>query len=85
MTNRRNFIGLTAGGLAGAALLERADAASPGYEFTPVVPSLPIEGSAKRFAVHRIYCMGINYKTHAQESSFRAPGPARHSPTNPPA
>jgi fumarylpyruvate hydrolase len=33
----------------------------------PAQPSLPIEGSAQRFPVHRIYCIGRNYGKHVQE------------------
>ena len=33
----------------------------------PAVPSLPVAGSAARFPVHRIYCIGRNYAEHAQE------------------
>jgi fumarylpyruvate hydrolase len=31
------------------------------------IPSLPIAGSADRFAVRRIYCVGRNYAEHARE------------------
>ena len=37
---------------------------------TPPVPSVPVHGSAQRFAVHRIYCVGRNYKDHAKEMGF---------------
>jgi fumarylpyruvate hydrolase len=33
----------------------------------PAVPSLPVRGSAKRFPIHRIYCVGRNYAAHAIE------------------
>ena len=33
----------------------------------PAQPSLPIEGSAARFPVHRIYCIGRNYGKHVKE------------------
>jgi fumarylpyruvate hydrolase len=33
----------------------------------PPVSSLAIEGSAARFPVHRIYCVGRNYAEHARE------------------
>ncbi len=33
----------------------------------PAQPSLPIEGSAQRFPVHRIYCIGRNYGKHVKE------------------
>ena len=41
---------------------------APHYVFTPPeVPSLPVRGSAKRFPIHRIYCVGRNYAAHAIE------------------
>lgn len=33
----------------------------------PAPPALPIEGSAERFPVHRIYCIGRNYGKHVRE------------------
>jgi fumarylpyruvate hydrolase len=33
----------------------------------PKVPSLPVVGDARRFAVNRIYCVGRNYADHARE------------------
>ena len=33
----------------------------------PVVPSLPVVGDTRRFAVNRIYCVGRNYADHARE------------------
>ena len=33
----------------------------------PAVVSVPVVGSASRFAVHRIYCVGRNYEDHAKE------------------
>jgi fumarylpyruvate hydrolase len=33
----------------------------------PVTPSVAITGSAQRFPVHRIYCVGRNYLEHAKE------------------
>lgn len=33
----------------------------------PAQPSLPIEGSAQRFPVRRVYCIGRNYAAHAIE------------------
>lgn len=33
----------------------------------PIVPSLPVVGDARRFAVNRIYCVGRNYADHARE------------------
>jgi fumarylpyruvate hydrolase len=32
--------------------------------------SVPVHGSAQRFAVHRIYCVGRNYEDHAKEMGF---------------
>lgn len=41
------------------------------YVFTPPpVVSIPVVGSAARFAVHRIYCVGRNYEEHAKEMGF---------------
>ena len=41
------------------------------YTFTPsAVPSVPVVGSAQRFPVHRIYCVGRNYEEHAKEMGF---------------
>jgi len=38
------------------------------YAITPpAVPSLPIQGSALRFPVRRIFCIGRNYAEHAKE------------------
>jgi fumarylpyruvate hydrolase len=38
------------------------------YPFpAPPVPSVAIQGSAQRFPVHRIYCVGRNYVEHAKE------------------
>lgn len=31
------------------------------------VPSLPVAGTADRFPIHRIYCVGRNYAEHARE------------------
>ncbi|MBN8726665.1 MAG: fumarylacetoacetate hydrolase family protein [Xanthomonadales bacterium] len=39
----------------------------------PPVPSLPIAGSATRFPLHRIYCIGRNYAEHAREMGAEAP------------
>ncbi|AOW13078.1 5-carboxymethyl-2-hydroxymuconate isomerase [Hydrogenophaga crassostreae] len=32
--------------------------------------SVPVEGRAERFPVHRIYCVGRNYEEHAKEMGF---------------
>jgi fumarylpyruvate hydrolase len=38
------------------------------YVIEPVaMPSLPVAGDARRFAVNRIYCVGRNYADHARE------------------
>src|SRR5262245_58780148 len=38
------------------------------YVFPPPdVPAVPVQGSAARFPVHRIYCVGQNYAEHARE------------------
>lgn len=33
----------------------------------PAVPSIAVEGQDGRFPVHRIYCVGRNYRAHARE------------------
>ena len=33
----------------------------------PAIVSLPVEGAAERFPVHRVYCIGRNYAEHAIE------------------
>lgn len=41
------------------------------YTFAPpAVVSVPVVGSAERFPVHRIYCVGRNYEEHAKEMGF---------------
>jgi len=43
----------------------------PTYAFAPpAVVSVPVLGSAVRFPVHRIYCVGRNYEEHAKEMGF---------------
>jgi fumarylpyruvate hydrolase len=38
------------------------------FAFAPATPvSLPIAGSAQRFPVHRVYCVGRNYAEHVKE------------------
>ena len=39
------------------------------FEPSPVV-SVPVVGTADRFPVHRIYCVGRNYEEHAKEMGF---------------
>jgi fumarylpyruvate hydrolase len=41
------------------------------------IPSLAITGSAQRFPVRRIYCVGLNYADHAREMGN---DPQRHPP-----
>ncbi len=42
--------------------------AAPDYVIDPLpVHSLPVAGSAARFPVRRVYCVGRNYAAHAQE------------------
>ncbi|MBS3647887.1 fumarylacetoacetate hydrolase family protein [Pseudaminobacter sp. 19-2017] len=41
---------------------------SPDYVFPPApVPVLPVKGTDRFFAVHRVYCVGRNYAAHAVE------------------
>ncbi len=51
--------------------IEAAKAAGcdePDYVFAPPPrPSLSVRGSAKRYPIHRIYCVGRNYAAHAIE------------------
>ena len=37
------------------------------YVLNPVIASVPVQGSADLFPVHRIYCVGRNYVEHAIE------------------
>jgi fumarylpyruvate hydrolase len=36
----------------------------------PPTVSVPVQGRAERFPVHRIYCVGRNYEEHAKEMGF---------------
>lgn len=47
------------------------------YCFAPRIPSLAIEGTAERFPVRRIYCVGRNYADHAREMGH---DPVREAP-----
>jgi fumarylpyruvate hydrolase len=38
-----------------------------GFPFRVPAPHLAIDGSAERFPVHRVYCVGRNYAEHARE------------------
>src|SRR3954454_25227342 len=41
------------------------------YVFEPApAASVPVQGRAERFPVHRIYCVGRNYVEHAREMGF---------------
>ncbi len=41
------------------------------YVFPPApTVSVPVQGRAERFPVHRIYCVGRNYEEHAKEMGF---------------
>lgn len=41
------------------------------FVFNPApVVSVPVQGQAERFPVHRIYCVGRNYEEHAKEMGF---------------
>ncbi len=45
--------------------------ASQDFVFAPApVVSVPVAGSAARFPIHRIYCVGRNYEEHAKEMGF---------------
>lgn len=48
----------------------------------PAQPSVPIQGSAQRFPVHRIYCVGRNYADHVKEMGQSPPaaGASRGTP-----
>jgi fumarylpyruvate hydrolase len=37
------------------------------FAFAATIPGVAIAGSAQRFPVHRIYCVGRNYAAHARE------------------
>ena len=44
---------------------------TPHFVFTPPpVVSVPVVGSADRYAVRRVYCVGRNYEEHAKEMGF---------------
>jgi fumarylpyruvate hydrolase len=36
----------------------------------PLIPSLPVIGDSRRFAVNRIFCVGRNYADHAREMGY---------------
>ena len=45
------------------------------YTFpTPIIPSIPVLGSAERFPVRRIYTIGRNYADHAAETGLGSEG-----------
>jgi fumarylpyruvate hydrolase len=41
----------------------------------PAWPSVAVAGSDERFAVHRIYCVGLNYSDHIREMGARPGAP----------
>ena len=42
-----------------------------GYVFSPPpIVSVSVVGSTDRYAVHRVYCVGRNYESHAKEMGF---------------
>ena len=57
-------VSLTVGALAGHA--NAAEKSNLTFDAPPLV-SVPIMGSAQRFPVRRIYCVGRNYAAHARE------------------
>jgi len=70
-TGRRDFL-LTGAALGAAAavspLATQAAQAQTGYVIpAPDATSLPVVGSAQRFPVRRIYCVGRNYLEHIRE------------------
>jgi fumarylpyruvate hydrolase len=70
-TGRRDFL-LTGAALGAAAavtpLAAQAQAQSGGYVIpAPEATTLPVVGSAQRFPVRRIYCVGRNYLEHIRE------------------
>lgn len=59
-------------------MTDHAATADPSYVFAPPArPSLPVRGSALRFPVRRIYCVGRNYAEHAIEMGH---DPSREPP-----
>lgn len=66
-TSRRGLFGLGAL-LAFSGSARAAEIEARGLVFSLPVTSVPIVGSAQRFPVRRIYCIGRNYPEHAIES-----------------
>ena len=49
------------------------------YVFAPPTSvSAPVTGTGARFPVHRIYCVGSNYRAHAQEMGRTGREPRYH-------
>ena len=41
------------------------------FVFAPAAPvAVPVTGSADRYPVRRVYCVGRNYAAHAREMGF---------------
>ena len=75
-------LGGVAGALALGSLVPRhAFAAQPALVF-PALPARTIEvaGDTRRYAVHRIYCLGGNYPAHVEEAIQRGSAIARDKP-----
>jgi fumarylpyruvate hydrolase len=56
--------------------MSRAGGRAADWVFAPPPrPAVPVDGEGRRFPVHRIYCVGQNYRAHAREmgSSGREP------------
>jgi fumarylpyruvate hydrolase len=67
-SGRRDFLKTGAAAAAAAAIAPLpAQAADAGLVFPMPVVTLPIMGSAQRYPVRRIYCVGRNYLEHIRE------------------
>jgi fumarylpyruvate hydrolase len=67
-SGRRDFLKIGAAAAIGAAISPvTAEAAEANLVFPMPVVTLPIVGSAQRFPVRRIYCVGRNYLEHIRE------------------
>jgi fumarylpyruvate hydrolase len=67
--SRRRFLARSTAVAAVACVADESSAQSAGYAFEPPpVVSMAIVGSAERFPVRRIFCLGRNYRAHAIES-----------------
>ncbi len=77
MRNRREILMTSMAGGAAAAVPAAGEAAAPGFVLpAPQTISLPIVGSAQRFPVRRIYCVGRNYLAHRREMGNSETDPA---------